>query len=78
MTQTTAGEGDFEVIHLKTASAAEAAKLLDRRSTKTKPAAQRNRARFWRLFPTLRRGGNAHAARQPDAEPHPHRRRPDH
>ena len=40
MTQTTAGEGDFEVIHLKTASAAEAAKLLDAAFNEPKPAAQ--------------------------------------
>ena len=39
MTQTTAGEGDFEVIPLKNASAAEAAKLLDAAFNEVKPAA---------------------------------------
>jgi type II secretion system protein D len=40
MTQTTAGEGDFEVIPLKNASAAEAAKLLDAAFNEVKAPAQ--------------------------------------
>ena len=70
MTQTTAGEGDFEVIHLKNANAAEAAKLLDEAFNEPKPAAQQqqggpNFARFFNQF------GAANA--QPPANPTPNR-----
>ena len=67
MTKTTAGEGDFEVIHLKTASAAEAAKLLDAAFNEDKPAAaqQQGFGGFFRRFG----GGGA----TPPANPTPNR-----
>ncbi len=61
MTQTTAGEGDFEVIHLKTASAAEAAKLLDSAFNEAKPAAAQQQG----FGGFLRRFGGRRARRCP-------------
>ncbi len=70
MTQTTAGEGDFEVIHLKNANAAEAAQLLDEAFNEPKPAAQQQQggANFGRFFNQFS-GANA----QPPANPTPNR-----
>ena len=71
MTQTTAGEGDFEVIRLKNALATEAAKLLDQAFNEPKPAAQPQqggpggRGGFAALF------GRANA--QPPENPTPNR-----
>ncbi len=66
MTQTTAGEGDFEVIHLKTASAAEAAKLLDSAFNEPKPTTQQQGFGGF-----LQRFGGQGA--QPPANPTPNR-----
>jgi type II secretion system protein D len=67
MTQTTTTEGDFEVIHLKTASAAEAAKLLDAAFNEVKPSAAQQQG-FGGFF-----GGGRFGGAQPPANPTPNR-----
>ena len=69
MTQTTAGEGDFEVIHLKTASAAEAAKLLDAAFNEDEAGGPAATAAVLAAFSAAL----AAAARQPPANPTPNR-----
>jgi type II secretion system protein D len=67
LTQTTTSEGDFEVIHLKTASAAEAAKLLDAAFNEVKPTAAQQQG-FGGFF-----GGGRFGGPQPPANPAPNR-----
>ncbi len=71
MTQTTAGEGDFEVIHLHNANAVEAAKLLDQAFNGPKPTTTQQPqgpGGFGRLFRSFAGQGNGPGGtRQPAA-----------
>ena len=70
VTQTTAGEGDFEVIHLHTANAVQAAQLLDQAFNGPKPVAQPQQGGpggFGRFFQQFAAGQQSSADRRQSA-----------